>query len=172
MALKQWFWKELQHYQESKEHRSGTQTGLPHSSQSLSSWSQLWPHISCPNFFFFIVFSTNSDGFEFQLLKLNMITTYLPKTEKWSIVHPFLDFYGCGTVTRLHYCISALSGARHPTALKLSNQQRAQLTKFSVGFTNGQTVVLWWIIYLVYLNAQASGNRYQVNNLFSSSPMD
>ena len=53
MALKQWFWKELQHYQESKEHRSGTQTGLPHSSQSLSSWSQLWPHISCPNFFFY-----------------------------------------------------------------------------------------------------------------------
>ena len=53
VALKQWFWKELQHYQESKAHKAGTQTGLPHTSQSLSSWSQLWLHISCPHFFFF-----------------------------------------------------------------------------------------------------------------------
>ena len=52
LALKQWFWKELQHYQEGKEHRSGIQTGLPHSSQSLSSWSQLWLHISSPNIFY------------------------------------------------------------------------------------------------------------------------
>ena len=60
VALKQWFWKELQHYQESKAHKAGTQTGLPHTSQSLSSWSQLWLHISCPHFFFFLLFSAQT----------------------------------------------------------------------------------------------------------------